>query len=345
MSVALAIETGDVGLLPSRRDEDWRWTDLRGLIRVAPPASTDFDGPLGEGPFAALAETTVTIVNGRGPPVVNVTAGDRRVLALRIIAAPGAGSHACRLAISVGEGASLTLLESYEGQGTNYLASADLDISLAPGARLERIVLAADAENGVNVSTALVVLGAGASLAQTTLTNGARRQRLETRVSHPGHGASVRLDGLYLLSDRRHADLTTIVTHQSVDGVTDQLTKGVADDQGRGVFQGRIVVAPGADRTAAKMGHHALILSDRAEIDAKPELEIFADDVACAHGNTVGALDEEALFYTCQRGVPESEARALLMGAFLGEVLDRVEHDAARDVARAWLADRLGVDA
>ena len=109
-------------------------------------------------------------------------------------------------------------------------------------------------------------------------------------------------------------------------------------DQARGVFQGRIVVAEGADRTDARMGHHALLLNDGAEIDAKPELEIYADDVACAHGNTVGALDEEALFYARQRGIPEDEARAMLTEAFLGEVVDRIEHEGAREIARAFVA-------
>jgi Fe-S cluster assembly protein SufD len=170
---------------------------------------------------------------------------------------------------------------------------------------------------------------------------GARRQRLETRVAHPGGGATARLDGLYVLADQRHADITTVVTHEGVDGTTDQLTKGVVTGQARGVFQGRIVVEPGADRTDARMGHHALILSERAEVDAKPELEIFADDVACAHGNTVGALDEDALFYAEQRGIPEPEARALLTEAFLGEAVDRIEHDGAREVVRAWVAERL----
>ena len=344
MTVAQAISAGNVALLPSRRDEDWRWSDLRGLIRALPPASPAHDGPLGDGPFGSLADETLVVVNGRGPTVLEIDADVDRVVALRFVAAPNAGSHVCRMAITVLEGASLTVLESYEGAGSDYLVDAELTIDLAAGAKLERIILAEDADSGVSVSRADISLSQGATLAQTVLTTGARRQRLETRVAHPGHGASVRLDGLYLLSDRRHADLTTVVTHQGVDGVTDQLTKGVADDQGRGVFQGRIVVAPGADRTAAKMGHHALILCDRAEIDAKPELEIFADDVACAHGNTVGALDEEALFYARQRGIPEGEARALLMGAFLGEVLDRVEHEGARDVARAWLAERLGVE-
>ena len=101
------------------------------------------------------------------------------------------------------------------------------------------------------------------------------------------------------------------------------------------------MVAEGADRTDAKMGHHALILSDRAEVDAKPELEIYADDVACAHGNTVGALDEDALFYARQRGMPEAEARALLTEAFIGEVTDRIWFEGARDVVRAWAAERL----
>jgi Fe-S cluster assembly protein SufD len=174
------------------------------------------------------------------------------------------------------------------------------------------------------------------------LTTGARRQRIETRVNHPGAHANVRLDGVYILENQRHADQTTVVTHGGVDGITSQLTKGVVDDQARGVFQGRIVVQPGADQTDARMGHHALILSDKAEVDAKPELLIFADDVACAHGNTIGALDDEQIFYARQRGIPELEARAMLTQAFLGEVVERIEHDGAREIAAAWVAQRLG---
>src|SRR6202030_3926722 len=149
-------------------------------------------------------------------------------------------------------------------------------------------------------------------------------------------------DGLYLLADKRHADITAVVTHAGAGGTTDQLIKGVVRDQARGVFQGRIVVSPGADQTEARMGHHALVLSDRAEVDAKPELEIYADDVVCAHGNTVGALDDEALFYARQRGIPEAEARAMLTEAFVAEVVDCIEHQGARDLARAWLVSRLG---
>jgi Fe-S cluster assembly protein SufD len=344
MSLAQAIESGDTTLLPSRRDEDWRWTDLRGLIRVAPQPSPPHAGTLQAGPFAGLAGEEIAIVNGRGPDRFDLAAGEPRVLALRFVAGAEAGAHVARMAITLAPGAVLILLESYEGEGADYLVDAELTITLGAGARLERIVLAGDSELAVSVSRAEVRLAAGTAFSQTVLTNGARRQRIETRVSHPGAGAFVRMDGAYVLGDRRHADITTVVTHEGLDGATDQLTKGVVDDQARGVFQGRIVVSPGADRTDARMGHHALILSDHAEVDGKPELEIYADDVACAHGNTVGALDEEALFYARQRGIPDVAARAMLMAAFLGEVVDRIEHEAARDVARIWLADRLGVE-
>lgn len=341
MSLATAIKTGDLAQLPSRRDEDWRWTDLRGLIRVLPAASPAFDGDVGAGPFAA--DETVTIVNGHGPAAIVIPAGETRTVALRVIAATDGTAHAARLSVTLGEGARLTLLESHEGRAAGYLTQTDLDLSLGEGAALERIVLVSDQAEAVTIVDATVTLAAGASFNQTVLTAGARRQRIETQVMHPGQGATVRLDGAYLLRDQRHADLTTVVTHGGLDGATDQLTKGVVRDQARGVFQGRIVVEKGADRTDARMGHHALILSDKAEVDAKPELLIFADDVQCAHGNTVGALDEAAIFYARQRGMPEAVARAMLTEAFVGEVVDRIEHEGARDVARAWVSAQLGM--
>jgi len=338
MSLAAAIAARDAEALPGRRDEDWRWTDIRGLIRVVPePSAPVAADVLGEGPFAGLAARTLAVANGRGDQGIAIAAD--QVVALDVIS-QGDGAHAASVRIEVAAGVSATLLESYRGEG-GYLAHTALSIVLGEGARLERIILADEDAEGVAVSQAVVELAPGAELVQTTLTSGARRQRLETRVAHPGGHARLRLDGVYLLAGKRHADLTTGVTHQGLDGLTDQLTKGVVRDQARGVFQGRIVVSEGADKTEARMGHHALILSDKAEVDAKPELEIYADDVACAHGNTVGALDEEALFYIRQRGVPEAEARAMLTTAFVGEVIDRIVHEGAREIARAWAGERL----
>jgi Fe-S cluster assembly protein SufD len=339
VSLAAAIRDRDVAELPGKRDEDWRWTDLRGLIRNLPPPSEPFAADLQPGPFDALATERRLIVNGRGGDPIDIARGSKAAVAVRFVSR-GAGAHIARLNISVGPEARLQLFESYESDAGS-LSQALLNISLGAGAAVERIVLADDHADAVSVSEAAVTLAGHASFAQTVVASGARRQRLETRVIHPGGSAALRLDGVYLLADKRHSDQTTVVTHAGTDGVTAQLTKGVVRDQARGVFQGRIVVEEGADRTDARMGHHALILSDRAEVDAKPELEIYADDVACAHGNTVGALDEDALFYARQRGMPEADARALLTEAFIGEVVDRIGHEGAREVVRAWAAERL----
>jgi Fe-S cluster assembly protein SufD len=339
-SLARAIATGDVAELPSRREEDWRWTDIRGLVRTIPPPSAPFEGLLDPGLFDELADDVLTVTNGRLPGSIQTLPLRRGALALRIVGR-GRGAHAVSippLRVDAGE---VALLETYEGSD-GYLADTDLAIEVAAGASLERIVLCDEAPEAVSVSRADVVLEPGARFAQTVISSGARRQRIETQVRHLGGGASVRLDSVYLLDAQRHADLTTVVVHERPGGLTDQLTKGVVKDQARGVFRGRITVAEGADMTDARMAHHALVLSDHGEVDAKPELEIFADDVACAHGNTVGALDADALFYAMQRGLSEADARALLTRAFLFEVVDRIGHSGAREKVRAWLSERVG---
>jgi Fe-S cluster assembly protein SufD len=342
LSLKAAIAERNLAELPSRRDEDWRWTDLRGLIRALPAASEVFAGDVGEGAFDALAERAIVVVNGRGAEPIAVAAGETKTVALRFVTAD-AGAHAAEMTIKVAAGGRLTLLETYEGDAGDYVAQASLAFVLAEDAAIDRIVLARDGAHGVSVSEADVALAPRATFTQTIVTNGARRQRLETRIAHPGGEALARLDGIYLLDGQRHADLTTVVEHEGPGGNTDQLTKGVVREQARAVFQGRIVVHEGADQTDARMGHHALLLSDQAEVDAKPELQIWADDVACSHGNTVGALDEDALFYARQRGLPLETARALLIEAFVGAVADRIGHEGARAVIRGVIAQALAV--
>ncbi|MGI9169952.1 MAG: SufD family Fe-S cluster assembly protein, partial [Caulobacteraceae bacterium] len=201
MSLARAIETGDLADLPSCRDEDWRWSDLRGLIRALPA------------PSPVRMERMI------------VPAGETRRVDLAF-ASTRAEARVSRIAVEIGEGAGLVLCERYEG-GDDSFAEVDLQIAVGRGARLHRLVIAADGEDAVSVSRADIALPPCARLAQSVLTGGARRQRLETRVSHPGAGASVRLDALYLLEGKRHADITTFVTHSGAGGVTDQLIKGV----------------------------------------------------------------------------------------------------------------------
>jgi Fe-S cluster assembly protein SufD len=343
MSLMQALETRDASLLPGRRDEDWRWSDLRSVVRVVPQPSPAADRPTTPPPLPELqTDSEIVIVNGRADTFgFHAVAGLPRTLRLRIVSRADQTAHQGVLTLDIEPGAELTLIETYEGDGSGYLSDFSLAVSIGEGAKLERIVVIDEPADAVSISQSQVELQAGARFSQTVLAAGSKLQRHETHVRHPGAGAEVRIDGLYLLDGKRHADLTTVVDHAAPDGVTVQLTKGLAKDQARGVFQGRIVVQPGADRTDARMGHHALLLNDGAEVDAKPELEIYADDVSCAHGNTVGSLDDDALFYMRARGIPEHEARALLMEAFVGEVVDRIVHEGAREAAHAWVSAKL----
>jgi Fe-S cluster assembly protein SufD len=340
-----AIDLRNADTFPSRRVEDWKWTDLRRYLREA-PAPSPVVGIEPGGPFAFAGGEEIAFANGRtasGSPAVRHLVSGEQTLRLRFISKASHTGHQAEIEIVVEPGASLLLLESNEGEGEAYVANAVLRLHLGDGARVTRIVSVCDSVDAIGLTRSDVTLSANARFDQSVLLSGAKLQRHETHVAHPGRGAAVRLDGVYVIGGERHSDLTTVVEHQGTDGETQQLTKGVAAGRARGVFQGRIVVNHGADRTDARMGHHALILSDRAEIDAKPELEIYADDVACAHGNSIGALDENALFYAMSRGLPEADARALLTEAFLGEVIDLIEREDVREFARAWLAQELGV--
>ena len=342
MSTALAKAAGWMtgAPLPNRRDEAFRYSDLSRALRTAPPPSPPTAAPEWPGPFDGLADRTLMFVNGyeAGPDLALL---GNETLSVRFISDTIDTAHVARLKVVVVAGAKAALLESYEGRGEGYFANTLIEIELGKGASLERIVVLDEPETAVSVSTAEVKLAPEARYAQTVLASGAKLQRHETHLHHPGAGASARLDTVYLLDGSRHSDVTTVVTHEGVGGETSQLAKGVAGGSSRGVFQGRIVVSEGADKTDARMRHDALLLSDKAEIDAKPELQIFADDVSCAHGNTVGALDEEALFYARSRGIPLAAAQVMLTRAFVGEVIDRIGHEGGRETAGAWAERRL----
>lgn len=239
--------------------------------------------------------------------------------------------------INVPAGESALSVDRYDATA---LEARAFSAHVAAGATLTRIVVQT-ASDGVPLGAIRVRLDAGATFRQFIYAEGARLARFETDVAVEGEGAHVELNGVYLADAGRHADLTSQITHAVAGGETRQLIKGVARAGGRGVFQGKILVAPHAQKTDARQNHHALLLEDGAEVFAKPELEIHADDVQCAHGNTVGGLDADALFYMRQRGIPEIEARALLVEAFLAEaVSESVPEDLRTEILdriHAWL--------
>lgn len=340
MSAAFRIDLTDAETFPTRRVEAWKYSDLRRYLREAPePSPPTVVGP--PGPFYALGGEAIVFGNGRPVGVTDFLASGAQTLRLRFISDAVGTGHTASARVVARPGARLLLLETHEGRGSAYVAHNTLDIDIARDAEVTRIVLVDEPEDAIAITNATVRLAPGGRYRQTIVTTGARLQRLETQLRHGAEGADARLDGLYLLKGARHADLTSVVDHVAANGTTSQLTKGVVHDTARGVFQGKIIVQRGADGTDARMGHHALIASERGEVDAKPELIIYADDVQCAHGNTVGTLDDSALFYMQQRGIPADEARALLTQAFLMEVVDRIEHEAAREVVREWLESRL----
>jgi Fe-S cluster assembly protein SufD len=220
-----------------------------------------------------------------------------------------------------------------------HMDARSYEYALEAGASLTRVVI----QTGSNLPLSMmrVRLAAGAKFTQFVLAFGAKLARIETHVSVEGEGAEVTLNGAYLAGAGRHADLTSVIEHKALGGVTRQLIKGVARKGGRGVFQGKIVVEKGAQKTDARQYHRGLLLEAGAEIFAKPELMIHADDVQCAHGNTAGGLDESALFYMRSRGVPEAEARAMLIEAFLVEAIPEALpaelHAELVGAVQAWL--------
>ncbi|MEM1379481.1 MAG: Fe-S cluster assembly protein SufD [Pseudomonadota bacterium] len=264
---------------------------------------------------------------------ISILPGFSHAVVLRRLS-DGDGRHSDNVFVTVGEGARATLVETHEIRGKPFINSRS-EIELDAKSVCERYVVQPEAPDSVLVHTSVLRLdeekdGQAVALKQATLAFGAALARHENRVTHLGR-SEAQIDGLYRLRDRQHTDMTSHITFSGEEAQTDQMVKGIAGDRARGVFQGKFFVERGAQKTDARMGHHALLLSKGAQINAKPELEIYADDVECAHGNTAGALDTEALFYMRQRGMSETEARALLIDAFAGEVLERIKNEAMRD--------------
>jgi Fe-S cluster assembly protein SufD len=251
-----------------------------------------------------------------------------------------------RSLLQIGKSASATLVESYiAADGAKvYQAHDSLVISIGDNARLDHIRLTEDSREAFNISSSVVTLGAHAHFNTFGLTSGANVSRYQATIAFAGEGSKVETNGVSLLNGRQHADTTLFMDHAVPNCSSREIFRAVVDDRGHSVFQGRIIVQPKAQKTDAKMMTRALLLSDEAEADNKPELEIFADDVTCGHGATTGALDESLLFYLRARGLSEKEAQALLIQAFVGEAIESIVNDNLRELAvgaaERWLAAR-----
>jgi Fe-S cluster assembly protein SufD len=394
--------------LPNRRVEDWKYTDLRILMREVLPLAAAPDAEALKRAAGALklhaiaGVRRVVLVDGVFAPNLSETSdlgkdisirtlrealdGGDAALQAQLFAPDNADSmvalnsammtdgvvievadnavvplplHIVHIAsgtapaamftrslIRIGKHASATLVESYIGaEGAKaYQVHDSLIVAIGDGARLDHVRLTEDSREAFNISSAVVTLGANAHFNTFGMNTGSLVSRYQAVIVVAGEGSRVETNGVNLLNGRQHADTTLFLDHAVPNCSSNEIFRAVLDDRGHSVFQGRIIVRPKAQKTAAKMMTRALLLSDEAEADNKPELEIFADDVTCGHGATTGALDESLLFYLRARGLPEKEAQALLILAFVGEAIESIANDDLRELvslaAQRWLAAR-----
>lgn len=395
-----------VGGLPSRRIEEWKYTDLRRLLgTVAPLAANPDQAALTEAGRAVAALATgetqkLVLVDGvfaaglsdltagsgvtihtlgamladeasavradllltrvKDPMlslnaslatdgvVIDIADGTELAKPLQIVhvtTRPDAASFT-RSLVRIGHKAKVTLVENFvaTAAATSYQAYDTLVIWLGDDSDLQHVRVMEDAATAANIASAVVTVGARAKFNTFSLTTGGSVSRYQSFISLMGEGSELSTNSIHLLRGKQHGDCTFVIDHASPGCLSRETFRAVLDDQAHSVFQGKITVHQIAQQTDGKMMSRALLLSDEAEIDNKPELEIFADDVQCGHGATVGALDDSLLFYLRARGLPENEAQALLIQAFVGEALESIVDDGLRDTAigaaERWLAAR-----
>ena len=248
-----------------------------------------------------------------------------------------------RSLVVVGGGARATIVETHEGRDkSDYQVNTVLQLVVGDEARVDHVKITREGNAAIHVATLLANIGARAEFNEWGFTTGGAVVRNQQFVLLAGEGTVANLRGLSLIADRQHADTTLTVDHASAGGQSREVFKAVVDDEARAVFQGKITVRQQAQKTDAKMMTRALLLSDRAEADGKPELEIFADDVQCGHGSTTGTLDDQLKFYLMARGIPKKEAEALLIQAFAAEVVETIGHEGVRDALMEAIVDWLG---
>ena len=391
--------------LPHRRVEEFKYFDLRSILReAAPPAERPSDEAFaaaadGDDALAEVSATRLVFVNGhlsptlpslpagievvplpealgsghplvaelgtvalaRENPVVQLNTAfmsegaiirvtdqlsPEQPIALRFVSTGAAPfSSATRVLVVVEEGASVTLMETHEGpDGLAGQPNDVVEFVVRNGASVRHLRLNVQGRDALALSTLTATLGAGVDFATLNVVIGSAAARHQVYVAFSGEGARARIDGVSLLKDRQRADATLVVDHAVPHCTSRETFKTILDGEATGVFQGKIIVRPHAQKTDGGMRSDTLLLSDGASMNNKPELEIFADDVVCGHGATCGALDEDLLFYLKSRGLPKAEAESLLLQAFVGPPLEAVEHEGAREalvgLVRDWLAGR-----
>lgn len=354
--------------LPTNRMEAWRWTDLAALEAARATtrgvaAATDGlwlpgDGPrlvFRDGVFQAdLSTPGEVFIEAVAPltvhPLGAATAGDgwrltlaaeQTAAAIQIVHVATGGENHLPGIIELGRNAAASIVETYVGAGwTNRLTT----IRLAEGARLTRSVRLLQTSGFVSLREEAEI-GAAARLSSVFLGAGGAASRIDGELVVNGDGGLAEMGGALLTRGEQRQECAVTVRHAALDGASRQIWRAVAADRSAASLAARVDVARGAQKTDGEQSLRGLLLHRTATVNLKPELEIFADDVKCAHGATVGELDKQALFYLQSRGLPEGPAKAMLTRAFVADAIDRIEDEAVRQAfaadAEAWLNEAL----
>ncbi|HKQ99500.1 MAG TPA: Fe-S cluster assembly protein SufD [Pyrinomonadaceae bacterium] len=250
-----------------------------------------------------------------------------------------------RVLVVAGRGSSATLIESYASLREDvYLTNAVVELSLDEGARLSYYKVQRESAGAFHVAMTQAALSRDSSFNSTTVTLGARLSRHDINVTLDAEGAECWVDGLYLVGAGQHTDTHSLIDHRRPHTTSHQLYKGILDGKSRAVFNGKVFVREGAQATDAQQTNRNLLLSNEARVDTKPQLEIFADDVKCAHGATVGQLEDEELFYLASRGLSVEIARNLLTYGFAEEVIGKIGIESIKAELDGVVLNRLHSD-
>jgi Fe-S cluster assembly protein SufD len=341
----------------SRREpENWRYTNLEKILAsrsALTSSSPAFNGEPAETPrlvfvngvFHAkkshFGSVPSCILMGDLESGYALTLGEKTCLVAQPIELSFVTDHeapkeiALKFEIEIGRSGRLTLLSNHAA--SDVPTTVETDIIMHPHAKF---LFGKIVAGGVHLARHTVRAAEGCYYGNVALIRGGSLIRNEMDVRLEGEEAQASLNAIMLLRDGEHADTTSIITHQAPRCTSRQVCKTILDGNARGVFQGKIAVAKGAQKSDGYQLSRALLLSDKAEMDAKPELEIFADDVKCSHGSTIGDLDENAMFYLRSRGLSGEQARALLIEGFVAETLEEIQVPEWRDIFRreveAW---------
>ena len=366
---AAKVTTGDliVALGPLAHIDAHRITFVNGHCRADLSDLGGADGmdvkPLGGALTAAPAKIGAGLAAVTGPTndavsalntafmtdgaIVRITANAKIAKPLLIVFVRAGGDArltAVRNIIVAGEGSEATILEAHvvlPGSSKDAQTNALSEVKVGKGATLTHIKVAADHGKAVHLANWNVAMAAECTYRGFQYTAGTGLTRNQIFATYQGEGTKLDLSGAYLARGAEHIDTTLVVDHAVPHCESRELFKGVLDGHARGVFQGKIIVRPDAQKTDGKQMSQALMLSPDAEFDSKPELEIYADDVVCGHGTTSAELDADMLFYCMSRGIPQNEARALLIESFIGEAIDKVANDEIRTALMAYAVEWL----